>query len=242
MWLNLLELLPDASFLAIDLHGHGDSDWGNAGSYTTAGYAGDIAAAARMLGGRPHCVIGHSNGAMAGLWYATSPASIPCAVVMLDIGPRVPDEQVEYFRQRAHTVAQSFDSLAPVVRGQAAIDPGAATADLERHVMGMSELVGGRYRLKLDPASFSAWQPAALDELVPRLRCPLVALRGGASLVSDRTVVASMVASAPGGRLVELQDAGHFLMLSHARQVADEITRLAAQHESCGQSSGDARG
>lgn len=67
---------------------------------------------------------------MAGLQYATTSDSVPRAVVMLDIGPRIPDEQIEYFRQRAHTVAQSFDSLAPVIRGQAAIDPLAATDDL----------------------------------------------------------------------------------------------------------------
>ena len=51
IWIELLARLR-TPFLALDMRGHGHSDWPPPTRYATADYAGDLADAAATLGGR----------------------------------------------------------------------------------------------------------------------------------------------------------------------------------------------
>lgn len=116
MWGPLLKNLSDYAALRLDLRGHGQSEWARPPAYSTADYADDIRAAAETLNGREFVLISHSNGSLASLYFATHLEPKPRTLVYIDINPRVLDEQVEYFRQRASAVARVFPSLGDVLR------------------------------------------------------------------------------------------------------------------------------
>lgn len=58
----------DWHVVALDLRGHGDSDWSNSGDYSIAGYLSDVATMVEHLG--PLTLVGHSLGGIVGLRYA----------------------------------------------------------------------------------------------------------------------------------------------------------------------------
>lgn len=57
-------LANDWHVVAVDLRGHGDSDWTSDGQYDFGGYLCDLAALVDHLGSQPVAIIGHSMGGM----------------------------------------------------------------------------------------------------------------------------------------------------------------------------------
>src|SRR5690606_11887164 len=74
--------------LALDMRGHGDSEWiGRDGYYHFADYVADLAAIVRQLGGRV-TLVGHSMGGNAAILYAgTEPERVGGLVVIEGTGP-----------------------------------------------------------------------------------------------------------------------------------------------------------
>src|SRR5262249_60756965 len=133
------------------LRGQGKSAWARPPAYSTADYADDIKAAAEILDGRDFALISHSNGSLASLYFATHLEPKPRALVYMDVNPRVLDEQVEYFRQRAAAVARVFPSLGDVLQGMRQVDDTVPDeAFLSFIEAGMRKSAGG-FQFALDP-------------------------------------------------------------------------------------------
>src|SRR5688572_16203965 len=122
LWRRLLDHLPDYAALRLDLRGHGESEWACPPAYSTADYADDIRVAAESLGGREFAIVSHSNGSLSALYFATHLEPQPKALIYVDVNPRVLDDQLEYFRQRASTVARVFPSLKDTLKGMREVD------------------------------------------------------------------------------------------------------------------------
>jgi pimeloyl-ACP methyl ester carboxylesterase len=73
-------LAADWRVLALDLRGHGDSDWSPSGDYTALSYLSDILGFLRATAGGPAAVVGHSMGARLALQLA---GAVPEAVRQL---------------------------------------------------------------------------------------------------------------------------------------------------------------
>lgn len=71
LWRPLMDRLSDCELLAIDLRGHGDSEWISPPNYSTAGYAYDVAHAVREITSPEFILVGHSNGALASARFAS---------------------------------------------------------------------------------------------------------------------------------------------------------------------------
>jgi pimeloyl-ACP methyl ester carboxylesterase len=78
--------------------------------------------------------------------------------------------------------------------------------------------------LATGPAAMAAlWRRAAPDRIDVRLRrlpVPVVVVRGGRDRLCDADWAASLVASCPSGRLVEIPGAAHMTVQTHPREVA----------------------
>jgi esterase len=223
MWRQLLDHLPDYAALRLDLRGHGESEWARPPAYSTADYADDIRAAAGTLGGREFALISHSNGSLASLYFATNLEPKPKALVYMDVNPRVPDEQVEYFRQRASAVARIFPSLSDVLKGMRQVDATVLDETFLSFIeAGMRKSAAG-FQFALDPETYGSWQPADMWEAVEKIACPMLILRAEHSVVMSRAAAEEMARRAPNARLKEIGGAGHFLMLGRPAEVASEI-------------------
>lgn len=223
LWGPLLDHLPDYAALRLDLRGHGESEWARPPAYSTADYAGDIRAAAEILNGRGFALLSHSNGSLASLYFAAHLEPKPRALVYMDVNPRVLDEQVEYFRQRASAVARAFPSLNDVLKGMRQVDDTVPDETFLSFIEeGMRKNADG-FRFALDPETYGSWRPADMWEAVEKITCPMLILRAERSVVMARTAAEEMARRAPNARLKEITGAGHFLMLGKPSEVASEI-------------------
>jgi pimeloyl-ACP methyl ester carboxylesterase len=224
LWDPLLRRLPDYAALRLDLRGHGQSQWARPPAYSTADYADDIRAAAEILEGREFALISHSNGSLASLYFATHLEPKPKALVYMDVNPRVLDEQVEYFRQRAGAVGRAFPLLGDVLKGMRQVDDTVPDeAFLPFIEAGMHESAEG-FRFALDPETYGSWQPADMWYAVERIACPMLILRAEHSVVMSRPAAEEMKRRAPDARLKEIGGAGHFMILGRPAEVASEIS------------------
>jgi pimeloyl-ACP methyl ester carboxylesterase len=223
LWGPLLSNLPDYAALRLDLRGHGQSEWARPPAYSTADYADDIRAAANTLEGREFALVSHSNGSLASLYFATHLEPKPKALVYMDVNPYIPDDQVEYFRQRADSVARVFPSLSGALRGMRQVDDTVPDeAFLSFIEAGMRKSAEG-FRFALDPETYRSWRPAEMWKAVEKIPCPMLILRAEHSVVMSRSTAESMMRKAPNARLKEIGGAGHFLMLGKPAEVANEI-------------------
>jgi esterase len=223
LWGPILGHLPEYAALRLDLRGHGESEWARPPAYSTADYADDIRAAAEALGGKEFALISHSNGSLASLYFATHLEPKPKALVYMDVNPRVLDEQVEYFRQRATAIARVFPSLNDVLKGMRQVDGTVPDESFLSFIeAGMLRSADG-FRFALDPETYGSWRPADMWEAVEKISCPMLILRAEHSVVMSRSAAESMTRKAPNSRLKEIGGAGHFMMLGKPAEVANEI-------------------
>jgi esterase len=226
LWRQLLDHLPDYEALRLDLRGHGESEWARPPAYSTADYADDIRAAAETQGGREFALISHSNGSLASLYFAIHLEPKPKALVYMDVNPRVLDEQVAYFSQRAAAVARIFPSLGDVLKGMRQVDNAVPDEAFQSFIeAGMRKSAEG-FRFALDPETYGSWQPADMWEAVEKISCPMLILRAEHSVVMSRPAAELMMQKAPNARLQEVGGAGHFLMLGRPAEVANAIRRF----------------
>ena|GEM_PF-2541023 len=223
LWHPLLDHLSDYAAVRLDLRGHGESEWTRPPAYATADYADDIKAAVETLGGREFVLIGHSNGALASLYFATHLEPKPKALVYMDVHPRILDEQVEYFRQRTAAVGRTFPALNDVLKGMRQVDHTVPDeAFLSFIEAGMRQNDEG-FQFALDPETYGSWRPADMWEAVEKISCPMLILRAQHSTVMSRSAAEEMLRRNPNAWLKEINGTGHFLMLGRPAEVASEI-------------------
>jgi pimeloyl-ACP methyl ester carboxylesterase len=104
--------------LALDQHGHSDSDPPPDGDYTIASLAGDLAAFADALGLQTFVLVGLSLGGRVAIQYAGTYPGRVSRLVVVDIGPDIaPDGRARVGRmmagepERFATADQAFVKL-----------------------------------------------------------------------------------------------------------------------------------
>ncbi|WP_427868548.1 alpha/beta fold hydrolase [Leucobacter luti] len=75
--------------LALDLPGHGRSDWRSDADYSPAAIAPSLTAVLRQAAGKPVTLVGHSLGGLAGALVAAAAPELVSAFVVVDITPSV---------------------------------------------------------------------------------------------------------------------------------------------------------
>jgi len=81
--------------LAVDLPGHGHSDWRSDGAYTPANLADDVAVVVRALAADAQLVVGMSLGGLASMELAVRHADLVRRLVMVDITPGVNQQKAK---------------------------------------------------------------------------------------------------------------------------------------------------
>ena len=223
LWTPLLRYFPRQAALALDLRGHGRSGWARPPAYATSDYAEDIKVLVDELGLRDFVLIGHSNGALASLYYAARLEPKPKALVYMDIDPCVPQWQVDYFRQRAGAVAGLYPSPDPILARMQSIDPTVPTEIFLPFVEETLRKTPEGRRFAFDPETYGSWQPGDLWEDLKKVSCPMLVIRAEKTVVMSPSSPEEMVRLNPRARRVEIKEAGHFLVLGKPEKVAGAI-------------------
>lgn len=219
--------------LGVDLRGHGDSGWALDGNYETDTMADDIACLFRLLDLGRVTVVGHSLGAAVALRFT---AAHSCdALILGDFGLEAEPAHVSHLLHAlrdAHRAHPSVEAYASVLAERHPV----ASADLLQWIAAETTFRSspGDIRLKYDPAILtwregrSALEPnldnAKNWNLLTKLRCPVLVLRGVASSVLSAKVAEKMVrAISLQGMLANISAAGHSIHVDNPKAVAEAV-------------------
>jgi pimeloyl-ACP methyl ester carboxylesterase len=215
--------------VALDLRGHGESEWSTAGEYNSAVVADDLDAVVAGLGAERVVVVAHSLGGLAALTWAGRRPPALAGLILVDIAP---DLQHEGSRAVGDLILQR-PSFADLEEAEAFLG-GSRAAATSGVALTVAWDDSGRLTWKHDTAQFQRgagivpsgeqlWASAG------RTACPTLVLRGARSRVVTAAGAAALAAAIPQGAWREVPAAGHTIQSSNPRGLAAEVlTFLAA--------------
>lgn len=211
-----LALRQDYHCCALDLRGHGDSDWSPEADYGLDAHRADIEAATEQLALGRFILVGMSLGGATSLAYAGRHAERLAALVLVDIGP---DTRPAGGRRIADFVAAPHerDSIDEFVEQAVAFNPLRRPEMLRRSLLhNLRQTPAGRWTWKYDHRLRAgmtdeerARRRAALWEAVPRITCPTLVVRGSNSDVFHDEDAEKLAAALPRGSWIRIEGAGH---------------------------------
>ncbi|MBM7367394.1 alpha/beta fold hydrolase [Gordonia hydrophobica] len=220
---------------AVDLRGHGESDWTADGDYTVAAHARDVAAIARALPERP-VLIGASLGGMASL-IAQADADLARALVLVDITPKAEPEGLERIHEFMARGVTGFSSLEEALAAVAAYNPNRRRAPRLDGLRKNLRLRDGRWHWHWDPrilaqrensVDAAAEREACARSAARRITVPTLLVHGAQSDIVSADGVADLLTLIPGARHVEVSGAGHMVSGDDNDVMGDAITDFCA--------------
>jgi 3-oxoadipate enol-lactonase len=216
--------------LAIDLRGHGDSDWSPSGDYRIEAYTLDVLTLIKTQIAGKFILIGHSLGGDIAIRVAASSPSDMVGLVLVDSGPSVDQESAKAILAKMKEGMRVFATTSEYRQWLEEARPFTPPIILDRLSRAALTAAANGVVPKVDPAIFaelpdtiklssnfderSEWQRL---ELVQR---PSLILRGVASSILRRSVAEQMIRRLPNGRLRTVKGAGHAVMTDSPSEFA----------------------
>ncbi len=217
--------------VALDLRGHGDSEWARPPAYEIEDYAADVVAFVAALGLSPLRLIGHSLGGTVAASAAARFAGELAAVVIVDSRTQARDDGLRFMHRLARMPAPRYRSLEQGV-SQYRLLPVDSTAPPEilaaiaAHAL--RRQADGSYSFKFDRAALAGIKAHDVAAELAQLRCPILALRGALSPLMPAAAVAALRAAAPQLQAVEIAGAHHHVMLDRPAEFAAAVAEFLA--------------
>jgi pimeloyl-ACP methyl ester carboxylesterase len=203
-------MCQDYRVIALDMRGHGDSEWAGTGNYTTEHYASDVKALVDNLGLQRVIVLGGSLGGRVALVYAAQNPDKAAALIMEDVGAVRPQSIAQGFADRIAAGDPILDTVADwqkQFRGNNTRTP--PEYSLSAAVHATKQLPDGRRTLKRDPAIQLDFVPMELWGYVEALKAPLLLLIGSESQIVGEDQQTKFKELKPDIEMVTIQGAGH---------------------------------
>ncbi|GAB5480562.1 MAG: alpha/beta hydrolase [Parasphingorhabdus sp.] len=223
-------LKDDYQCVALDLRGHGDSDW--ADDYSIQAHVEDIGRAMTQLGWSGAHLVGMSLGGVVAAHYALSngkPATRSLALV--DVAPGVSFSDISKLREfmGADTVTQGVDALVAEARRL-----GAHQSDAELHYRYASLTLrtkSGAWRWKRDerkPVDYAHIlnHIELLREKASSFDCPCLIARGGRSRILSDKAATEFADLCTRASVVTIERAGHSVQEDNPIRLTHELRRF----------------
>jgi len=209
--------------VALDLRGHGDSEWPSTNrGYQHEDFLTDLAGLVKHLDKEALTIIGHSlGGSMCLLYAAAFPEKVKRLVLLESLGPfarsdeEVPDIIAERLKGRDYIEIpfphESLEGAAKSLQKIFPLIPDDVALQMARHG---TNYKGGRYRWKYDPVlryrTTTAMSEGQIEAFIRRLKCPILFVYGTESdfMKSVRGHRAQLF---PNAQIVPVEGAGHHI-------------------------------
>lgn len=239
-WRRTVKALAENGFraVAIDMRGHGQSEWATDGDYHHATFARDILDVAEQLGGKPD-MVGASLGGIAGMIAeGTLRPGTFSSLTLVDITSR-PDpagvERVTSFM--GANVKDGFANPEDAAASIAAYTPNrrkrAPSDSLDRYLRKGPD---GRFRWHWDPAFLDKVNGPRIkeNEELPNaargLTLPVHLIRGGSSDLVPASAVADFREQVPHAVFTDIAGAGHMVVGDKNDAFSDAIITFLLAH------------
>jgi pimeloyl-ACP methyl ester carboxylesterase len=226
-------LRADYHVRALDLRGHGDSEWIDPPAYSYERYAADIAEAVEKLDLRDFVLIGHSMGGMVSLVHAATYPGRVKRLVIVDTTMHLSPERIAAMRDAGNREGSSFATQEQLV-ARYRLRPGNSMAPLavQQHIARSSsrQFSDGTWRYKFDRNVYATRE--AQDGLAywEKIRIPSLLVKGGNSQRITPEIVADVQKRAPQVELAEVPNADHHVTLDNPTGFVQVVKEFLAKH------------
>ena len=227
-WDTVALALRPVPLLAVDLPGHGRSDWRGDRAYDPESNAADVAAVVEALAPDADVLVGMSLGGLTAVGVVHARPELVRRLVLVDITPGVTRDKAS----EVHAFIegpQSFASFGEIFARTLEFNPTRTPESLRRGILhnahrtddGTWEWNYDRRPLAGDP---QAMGPERLWDAIGAATAPLLLVRGGVSPVVDDEDVAELRRRRPDARVVVVDGAGHSVQGDRPLELADLLT------------------
>jgi pimeloyl-ACP methyl ester carboxylesterase len=216
-------LAGDMRAIAVDLRGHGDSEWVTPPAYSLQDYRDDVEALLQQMEARRYSVVGHSMGGLVGLLLAGMRPDAVEKLVVVDISAKPPIDQVEHLRavgQKGHGVLTDYEST---MKAAHAFLPEVDDDAVSWMVPYLFRRVPGGHSPKWDPETMAQLERWNVEPWLARIRCPVLIVRGESSHVLAQEEAELMAAQIDDCRIAEIPGAAHQVMLQESDAFAEVV-------------------
>jgi len=207
--------------IALDLRGHGESDWDPNAEYSFSDYAEDLKAVVQQLGGEKPCAVGASLGGISSL-ISHYQNDLFAQIVLVDITPRVELDGLGRIRDFMLEYAEKgFASLEEAAEFVASYTPNRKrsknTDGLKKNLRLCED---GRYRWHWDPKFFAARPDqqregharfTLMEDAAKALTIPTLLVRGKISDLVSPEGAQEFLDLVPHAEFVDIEEAGHMV-------------------------------
>ena len=231
IWEDFAPAIADVyKVYAMDLRGHGDSDWDPESRYDYESHQADLQAVMKHLAFERVVLVGHSLGGRVCMRYAAANPEQVAGLVIVDSAPELDargttriSQDVEQHRDPSFETVQQYESYLSTSY------PAATPESIRRMArFGLKEGADGRYQLKMDIsfrsraagqmdadeiAKYEEATTKALWDALEVIVCPSLVVRGAASDIMSADVADRMVEDVmSNATLAVVPQAGHSVM------------------------------
>jgi pimeloyl-ACP methyl ester carboxylesterase len=205
--------------VALDLRGHGDSEWAPNGDYSFTAYSADCLAVVDQLQ-RPPVLVGASLGGMAAmLAEGTSDRTVSCGLVLVDITSRSNPEGIDRIRSFMQSGLDGFGTLEEAAEAIAAYTPQRAKRVNPSGLKKVLRERDGRWYWHWDPKFIGQGRTEVvpdrlaglIDVAMSNIHVPTMLVRGLLSDVVTQEGVDELLAKIPGATVVGVDGAAHMI-------------------------------
>jgi len=212
---DTVALALDRPLVAIDLPGHGHSDWREDHDYSPVTSAPAVARAIREMAPDADLLVGMSLGGVTAIRVAAQNPELVRRLAIVDVTPGVDETKAEPIIAFL-SGPERFESFGEILDRTVQFNPTRTESSLRRGVLhNAKEQPDGSWTWRYDPVR--AWKdverPAVvfvdLWEDVARIKAPMLLIRGGTSGVVSDDDVEELHRRKPDAEVVTVDGAGH---------------------------------
>ena len=198
--------------MAVDMRGHGDSDWDPKAAYLVEDYVKDIEGLAQQLRLRNIVIWGNSTGGRVAQVFAGLHPDLVAAVIAEDVGPERPREIADGFTSRLKQEdekgwATEDELFAQLKTGS----PRTADEILRAYAhFGSKKRSDGRVIWKRDPGIGNGFVPTELWRFVRQIKSPIIYVLGGRSTIVPAATQEELRKTLPQVQIVTMPGLGHY--------------------------------
>ncbi len=227
---DTVALALNRPLVAIDLPGHGHSDWRSDGDYRPQSMAGDVTAVAAELAPEATTLVGMSLGGLTALTALATTPTLAARLVLVDITPGVNQEKAAEIRAFVDGPPE-FESFDALLERTMAFNPTRSRSSLRRGVLhNARERDDGtwvwRYDQLGDRLTELDTQFLDLWDAVSALTVPVTLVQGGLSPVVDDDDVAELRRRRPDAVVIVVDAAGHSIQGDQPVELARILQHL----------------
>lgn len=210
---DTVALALDRPLIAVDLPGHGRSDWRSDRAYWPQENAAALARVVEELAPDAHAVVGMSLGGLSSLALSAHSPHLVRRLVLVDVTPGVNQDKASAITSFV-SGPESFASFDEILERTVQFNPTRSESSLRRGILHNAAprddgTWSWRYDRFLPEGEVTVPDFGSLWDAVDAVAVPFMLVRGALSPVVDDEDVAELTRRQPGVRVEVVADAGH---------------------------------